>query len=118
MGEYLPILIVAAIIGAFAVAFVAAYLGVKNRKEAMGFDRHIPDGEIIRRLMKYVRPHWKEFLIAFVIMAVSILYDLVAPLIVGRIQGIIKDRFELSVLFRWVAVYAGILVVSMMMQRI
>ncbi len=113
MGEYLPILIVAAIIGAFAVAFVAAYLGVKNRKEAMGFDRHIPDGEIIRRLMKYVRPHWKEFLIAFVIMAVSILYDLVAPLIVGRIQGIIKDRFELSVLFRWVAVYAGILVVSM-----
>ena len=113
MGEYLPILIVAAIIGVFSAAFVIAYLGVKNRKEAMGFDRHIPDGEIVRRLMKYVRPHWREFLVAFLIMAVSITYDLVAPLIVGHIQGIIKDQFEPGVLFRWVGVYAGILVVSM-----
>lgn len=113
MREYLPILIVAGIISFFAAVFVIAYIGVKNKKEAIGFDRHIPDGEIIRRLMKYVRPFWKEFLAALVIMLLSIAYDLAAPLIAGRIEGIIKDRFELRVLFRWVAVYAGILIVSM-----
>ena len=113
MHEYLPILIVAAIISVFAVAFVAAYLGVKNKKAAIGFDRHIPDGEIIRRLMKYVRPHWKEFLVALLIMLFSITYDLVSPLIVGHIEGIIKDRFEPGILFRWVGIYAGILIVSM-----
>ena len=62
MREYLPILIVGAIIGVFAVAFVAAYVGVKNKKAALGFDRHIPDGEIIRRLLVYARPYGKEFL--------------------------------------------------------
>ena len=113
MREYLPVLIVTGIISVFAAVFVIAYMGVKNKKEAVGFDRNIPDGEIIRRLMKYVRPFWKEFLAALVIMLLSIAYDLVSPLIVGRIEDVIKDRFEPGVLFRWVAVYAGILIVSM-----
>ena len=113
MREYLPILIVGAIIGVFAVAFVAAYVGVKNKKAALGFDRHIPDGEIIRRLLVYARPYGKEFLAVLLIMMVSIAYDLASPLIVGRIEELIKDRFTPNVLFRWVAVYVGILIVSM-----
>ena len=44
MREYLPVLIVGAIIGTFAVVFTAAYLGMKNKKEAVGFGRNIPDG--------------------------------------------------------------------------
>ncbi|MDE6880483.1 MAG: ABC transporter ATP-binding protein/permease [Oscillospiraceae bacterium] len=113
MREYLPILIVGAIIGVFAIAFVAAYVGVKNKKAALGFDRHIPDGEIIRRLLVYARPYGKEFLAVLLIMMVCITYDLASPLIVGRIEELIKDRFTPNVLFRWVAVYVGILIVSM-----
>ena len=113
MHEYLPVLIVGAIIGVFTVAFIAAYMGVKNKKEALGFDRHIPDGEIIRRLMIYALPYGREFLAVLVIMLASIAYDLASPLIVGKIEELIKDRFEPSALFRWVAVYAGILIVSM-----
>ena len=113
MHEYLPILIVGAIIGVFTVAFIAAYLGVKNKKAVLGFDRHIPDGEIIRRLMVYAMPYGREFLAVLVIMLASIAYDLASPLIVGKIEDLIKDHFEPSALFRWVAVYAGILVVSM-----
>ena len=47
MREYLPVLIVAAIISVFATVFVAAYLRIKNKKEALGFDRHMEDGELI-----------------------------------------------------------------------
>ena len=113
MGEYLPILIVAAIIGVFSAAFVIAYLGVKNRKEAMGFDRHIPDGEIVRRLARYALPYKKQFALVLAIMLVSISYELASPLIMGRVEELIKDRFEPSALLRWVALYAGMLIVSM-----
>ena len=113
MREYLPIIIVGGVIGAFSVAFLAAYLTMKNKKEAIGFDRNIPDGEIIRRLLVYARPHWRAFLAVLLIMLVSIAYDVVSPLIVGNIEELIKGSFQLSQLRRWVALYAGILIVSL-----
>ena len=42
MREYLPLLIVCAIIGVFTVFFLVAYALEKNKKESMGFDRHNP----------------------------------------------------------------------------
>ena len=113
MPEYLPILILGAIIGVFTVIFLVAYGLEKNKKETMGFDRHMADGEIIRRLMVYARPYWKQFVLVLVIMVVSVVYDLVSPLLVGHIEEIIKAEFELSYLFQLVAVYAGILIVSL-----
>ena len=113
MREYLPLLIVGAIIGAFTVAFVLAYAAAKRRKDDMGFERHIPDSEIVRRLAKYAVPYWKDFMLVFFIMAVSIVYDLVSPLIIGNIEETVKAKFELSYLYRQVALYAGVLIVSM-----
>ena len=113
MREYLPILIVGAIIGMATALFVASYVVVKRRKEMVTFDRHMADGEIIRRLLTYAKPYWKQFVLVFVIMLVSIAYDIISPVIVGNIEGIIKDQFEMSRLYRMVAVYGGILVVSM-----
>lgn len=113
MGEYLPILIVGGIIGAFTLVFILAYAAVKNKKESMNYDRNMPDGEIVRRLMRYAQPYWKQFVLVFIIMLVSIAYDLSAPLIVGHIEETVKADFELNYLFRVVGLYAGILVVSM-----
>ena len=72
MREYLPILIVAVIIGLFSVGFLAAYLLEKNKKESMGFDRHMEDREIVRRLLRYARPYRRQFLTVFFIMLFSI----------------------------------------------
>ena len=113
MHEYLPILIVGAIIGLFAVAFIVAYAAMKNKKEAVGFDRHMDDKEIIKRLLQYAKPFWKDFVLVLLIMIVSIGYDIVSPLLIGHIQGTIKGNFELSYLFTLVICYAGILVISM-----
>ena len=113
MREYLPVLIVGAIIGVFAVIFIVAYAGIKNKKEAIGFDRHMPDGEIMRRLLRYAKPYWKSFLVVLLFMLFSISYDLISPILVGNIEEMIKDSFELSALFTTVAMYAGILIVSM-----
>ena len=111
MTEYLPILIVAAIIGAFALAFLVAY-GVLRRKQRKSGERNMADREIIRRLLGYAKPFRKQFALVFAVMAISIAYDVAAPLLVGRIQGIIKGKFELPQLYRMVGVYAAVLVVS------
>lgn len=113
MHDYLPIIIVCAIIGTFAIVFIMAFLAIKNKKEAIGFDRNMADSEIILRLMQYAKPYWKEFLLVFVIMLVSIAYDLVSPLIVGGIEKMVKDNFLLKDLYTAVGIYVGILIVSL-----
>ncbi|MCI9141685.1 MAG: ABC transporter ATP-binding protein [Lachnospiraceae bacterium] len=112
MNEYLPVLIVGAIIGAFTIVFLLAYGALRKVKDETEKERNMPDGEIVRRLLQYARPYWKSFILVFFVMLFSIVYDLLAPLIIGRIQGLIRDDFELSRLYVMVGTYAGVLVVS------
>ena len=115
MREYLPLLIVGAIIGSFTIVFLLAWAALRRHKDASeDNERHMADAEIIRRLLGYAKPYWKSFVAVFFVMVFSIVYDLVSPLIVGDIQGLIKDEFELKELFSLVALYAAILVVSLL----
>ena len=68
MHEYLPLLIVGGIIGAFTGIFIIAYAMVQNKKEAMGFERNMADSEIVRRLLAYAKPYWKQFALVLVLM--------------------------------------------------
>ena len=113
MREYLPVLIVGAIIGVFTVVFLVAFLLEKDKKKSMGWERNMPDREIIKRLLRYARPYKGQFLLVFLVMLFSIVYDVVSPLLIGQIEEMIKDSFPLSRLFTYVAIYAGILVVSL-----
>ena len=53
MYEFLPLIIVGSIIGAFSIAFILAYAAIKNKKESIGYDRNMSDAELIQRLMQY-----------------------------------------------------------------
>ena len=114
MREYLPVLILGAIIGVFTVIFLVAYALEKNKKESMGFDRHMADSEIIRRLLRYATPYKKHFVGVFFIMLFSIVYDLVSPLLIGHIVETVQSDFELKYLMTLVVSYAGILLVSLL----
>ena len=112
--EYLPVVLIGAIIGTFAVVLSAIYFALKKKGDSIEKDeRHIADGELIRRLLVYAKPYWKSFAAVVIIMIFSIVYDLVSPLIIGDIQGLIREDFQLRDLYIRVAVYAGILVVSL-----
>ena len=113
MDKYLPVLIVGAIIGIFTIAFLAAYIKVKRDKTMKEFHRNMPDKVIIRRLLDYAKPYRLQFALTFVIMLISIAYDLISPILVGNIQNLIKNDFPLNKLFAMVGAYAGVLVVSM-----
>ena len=113
MHEFYPLIAVGAVVGVLSVIFIAAYAAIKDKKAALGFDRNMPDGEITVRLLKYAKPHAKSFILVLFVMLFSVAYDIMSPLIIGDIEEMIKDDFELSALFARVAVYAGILIVSL-----
>ena len=114
MREFSPLLFAGALVGVFATAFLLAYLRVRGKKEELGFEREMSDREIVRRLMAYARPYRGRFVLVLLIMLVSIGYDLIGPLIVGRIEEMISGQIVLPRLFAAVAAYAGILAVSML----
>ena len=114
MYEYFPIIAVAALISLVSVIFIIAYAMMKNKNESIGFDRNMKDGEIVRRLLIYAKPHIGAFLVVLIIMALTIAYDIVSPIIIGKITGMVAADFELSELYVYVAAYVGILIVSVL----
>ena len=114
MREFYPLLIIGAILGVLSLCFVVAYAMMKNKKEAIGFDRNMKDGEIARRLLRYAKPHTGKFVFVGFVMLFSIAYDIVSPLLVGSIEEMVKEEsFELSRLFVYVGIYASILLMSL-----
>ncbi|MBQ5758328.1 MAG: ABC transporter ATP-binding protein, partial [Clostridia bacterium] len=113
MLEAYPLLLAGGFIGLISVILIVAYASIKDKKQAIGFDRHMKDGEIIRRLLRYAKPYAGSFVLVGFIMLFGIAYDIVSPLIIGQITDLIRQSFELPKLFRLVGTYAGILVVSM-----
>ena len=112
--EYLPVIIVCAIIGAFTLVGIMAFVALKKQKEDMtDRERNMSDKEIVIRLLRYAKPYWKSFVGVFFIMLFSIVYELLSPALIGDIQNIIKADFQLKDLYIRVGVYAGILVVSL-----
>ncbi len=113
MFEYYPLIVVGAVVGAFSVVLLTAYLLVKDKKKSMGFDRQMEDKEIMRRLLGYAKPYRREFLLVGLLMLLSIAYDVVSPLIIGRIEQLMVGGFVMAQIYRAVALYLGILAVSM-----
>ena len=115
MKQYLPLLIVGAIIGVITGGLILAYALVKDKKEAMGFDRNMKDVELMRRLLRYAKPYWFNFVVVGLVMLLSISYTIVSPILVGNIEDIVaqKDGFIYSEVLWRVLLYAGILIVSL-----
>jgi len=111
---YYPLIIMGGIIGTFALIFILAYALIKNKKESMGFERNISDKEITKRLLVYAKPYWKGFVAVLGLMIFSISYDIIGPLLIGNIQGMIKQDFQLKQLFLVIALYASLLIVTML----
>ena len=113
MNEIYPLLIIGAIIGAFTLIFVLAFAFMKNKKEAIGFDRNVKDSEIVKRLLVYAKPHTKSFILVGCVMLFAISYEIISPLLVGKIERLLTGEFEMARLLAYVAIYAGVLILSL-----
>ena len=113
MPNYYPILVVGGILGLFATIFLVAFITMKDKKQAIGFDRNMKDSEITRRLLRYAKPYVGNFIVVGFLMLLSIAYDLVSPLIVSNIEKTITSEFEMRDILIKVGLYASILLVSL-----
>ena len=77
-----PLLIIGAILGTLSIIFLVAYLSIKNKKEVLGFERNIKDSVILKRLLKYAKPHYKAFLMVLLLMIFCVSSDILLPLII------------------------------------
>ena len=83
MYEYFPLLVIGAIIATFSIAFIIAFALMKDKKEAIGFDRNMKDGEILKRLLPYVMRQKKRFILALALVLISTVYSIAAPALLG-----------------------------------
>ena len=47
------------------------------------------DSEIMQRLMDYAKPFYRQFIVVGFLMLFSIAYDIISPLIVGKIEELV-----------------------------
>lgn len=113
MKEYFPLIAVGAFLGIISICFIVAFMTIRKQKEAIGFDRNMKDSYITKRLLKYARPYTKNFVFVLFIMLFSISYDIIAPILMGKMVNMIKGDFEISYLLRLIFIYASILIISL-----
>ncbi len=113
LKEFYPLIAVGGGLGFISLCFIIAFMTIRKQKEAIGFDRHMKDSEITRQLLKYAKPYTKNFVFVLFIMIFSISYDIIAPILMGKIVELIEKDFEMSYLLRLVIIYGCILIVSL-----
>lgn len=113
MSDYLPLLWVGAILGVVSTFLIVAFALVKDKKQSMGFERNMSDGEITKRLLKYAKKYYKRFIFVGMLAVLSVIYDVISPVLIGNIEQMIATDFQLSALLYSVALYASILLVSL-----
>ena len=110
-----PLIYVGIILAVFTIIFLIAFMLIKDKKEAFGFDRNMKDGEITKRLLAYAKDHVGAFIIVFVIMAFTIASDIVLPLITASIIKTLQTEggFKYSTVLTYVLIYISLLILSL-----
>ena len=109
-----PLYIIGAVLGTLATSFIVAFALMKDKKESIGFDRNMKDIDILKRLLKYARPYWRQFLFVILLVAFTIASDIVLPLILGDVASTLGQiGFEYKLVLRDALIYFGVLAISL-----
>lgn len=109
----LPLIIIGAVLGTITTALIMAYVFMKDKKQAIGFDRHMSDREIIKRLLGYAKPYWKSFILVLVIMGFTVAADILLPLVIGDVASVLgQESFEYRHVLLDAIIYFAVLLVS------
>lgn len=109
----LPLIIIGAVLGTITTVLIMAYVFMKDKKQAIGFDRHMSDREIIKRLLGYAKPYWKSFILVLVIMGFTVAADILLPLVIGDVASVLgQESFEYRHVLLDAIIYFAVLLVS------
>ncbi len=111
--EFYPLILVGAIIGVLTLVLTLAFLLMKDKKTAIGFERYMKDSEVASRLLAYAKPYWANFLLVLLLMVFSIAYDIISPFLIGKVEDLLVTDFEIRRLSLMLILYASMLLISM-----
>ena len=81
--------------------------------------RTISDGEIMIRLLRYMKGHVLTIVIAFILMIIAVLFDVSLPMIVNKvIVELTKVDIKFSLVLLYVIIYGIIMLTSYVLQYI
>ena len=64
---------------------MARFMDDVEEKDRLKGDQKIPLGIFTRRVLRYLRPEWARFVLAFILLAVNVFLDILLPLITSRL---------------------------------
>lgn len=109
-----PLYIIGAVLGTLATSFIVAFALMKDKKQAIGFERNMKDFDILKRLLKYARPYWKNFAFVILLVAFTIAADIALPLILGDVADKLgQEGFEYLAVLKDAIIYFVVLVISL-----
>ena len=109
-----PLYIIGAVLGTISTSFIVAFALMKDKKQAIGFERNMKDVDILKRLLKYAKPYWKNFAFVILLVAFTIAADIALPLILGDVADTLgQENFEYLAVLKDAIVYLVVLVLSL-----
>lgn len=109
-----PLYIIGAVLGTLATSFIVAFALIKDKKQAIGFDRNMKDIDILKRLLKYAKPYWKQFAFVILLVAFTIAADIALPLILGNVADELGEvGFDYFAVLKDAIIYFVVLVISL-----
>lgn len=85
----------------------------EDQRERLFGDRPIPSRELLSRALRYMKPEWRRFLIAAVLIVLNVGLDIVLPLLVSRVTDLLTGgTFSLVHLFALAGSYCVICVLN------
>lgn len=109
-----PLYIIGAVLGTLATSFIVAFALIKDKKQAIGFDRNMKDIDILKRLLKYAKPYWKQFAFVILLVAFTIAADIALPLILGDVADELGEvGFDYFAVLKDAIIYFVVLVISL-----
>ena len=101
---------------------------MSDDNEKLFGDKKIPPKMMLKRVIHYVSPEWKSFVLAFVMIVINVAVDIVLPLFISKFTDWIDPEankplvYILGLSFGWLAlsIFSQILIYfeSMILQKV
>ncbi len=86
---------------------------IKEEKDKLIGDHHLPLKVTMKKVFHYIKPEWKRFLFAGILIILNVILDVILPLITGQItNNLKKETIDIQVIILFVCTYFGISIIN------
>ncbi len=86
---------------------------IKEEKDKLIGDHHLPFKVTMKKVFHYIKPQWKRFLAAAILIVINVILDVILPLITGQVtNNLKKETIDIQVILFFVVSYLIISIIN------